>query len=63
MIDFQERVVTEKSDLDEKINKLSKFVTTSVYDGLEVGERVRLSKQLEVMHAYSNLLNERINSF
>jgi hypothetical protein len=63
MIDFQERVVTEKSDLDEKINKLNKFIGTPVCDDLEAEERLRLLRQLETMHTYSNLLNERINSF
>ena len=63
MTDFQERVVAEKSELDEKINKLTKFTKTETYSNLEGEERVRLSGQLVAMHTYSNFLNARINSF
>lgn len=63
MKDFQERVVEEKKELDVKISKLTKFNNSLDYAALEGMERVRLSSQLVTMHTYSNLLNERINSF
>lgn len=63
MKDYQERVVVEKAELDKKINQLSSFVVTTLYNELEGMERIRLINQLDAMHTYSNVLNERINSF
>lgn len=59
----QVRAVEEKKELDVKIGKLTKFNKSIAYNDLEGQDRLRLSNQLVTMHTYSNILNERINSF
>lgn len=61
---YQERVVTEKHELDDKRQKLAIFIG----DGgagrtLDAAEQSRLSRQLEAMTLYSNALGERIAAF
>lgn len=63
MLPHQQRVVDEKSDLDAKIEKLITFLTTSVFDGLDNGEKSRLRIQLDAMGTYSTVLGERIAHF
>jgi len=57
---YQERVVLEKKELDEKINKLSVFVSS---DTLKEDVANVLKKQLAIMIDYSNILSERISNF
>lgn len=61
----QQRVVEEKTELDEKIMKLGAFVLqrSSVFDKLEIAERIRLMRQLSIMQLYSQVLEERISAF
>jgi hypothetical protein len=61
----QQRVVREKEELDEKLSKLSSFISspafvTTVNDENEVA---RLVCQEEIMKDYSAILAERIESF
>ena len=61
---FQERIITEKQDLDAKRQKLREFIGSSpTYRTLAEIERSRLNRQLEAMTLYSNILEERIASF
>jgi hypothetical protein len=62
-VTFQERVIEEKSELDTKLEKLNTFIGSDIYYSLAHAERVRLSKQVEVMKGYSNILAERIAAF
>lgn len=59
----QERVVTEKAQLDEKITKLASFATGSIFATLSVDERDRLNRQLTIMSNYSEVLGQRIAAF
>jgi hypothetical protein len=62
----QERVVTEKNELDAKREKLTAFIGGSldgVYRTLDKIEQSRLNRQLEAMTLYSNILGERIAAF
>jgi hypothetical protein len=59
----QQRVVDEKRELDAKISKLVAFYDTTVYAGLDETERVRLSRQGQIMSEYSDVLGERIAAF
>lgn len=63
MEDFQQRVVDEKKELDEKREKLAAFFTGSIFPTLPVEERVRLERQLDAMNEYSSILGERIAAF
>jgi uncharacterized protein (DUF169 family) len=63
MAPHQERVVVEKKELDEKIEKLTAFKEGEVFAGLPVQEQERLSRQLRAMTEYSEILGERISEF
>lgn len=56
----QQRVVAEKSELDERLNKLLAFTLTPIFASLPVDEQGRLRKQAHYMQAYSNVLDQRI---
>ena len=60
---FQQRVVDEKTELDSKIAKLETFSEGEVFGGLPEAEQNRLSKQVEYMQMYSDVLGERIAAF
>ena len=59
---FKERVIQEKSDLDEKIGKLQVFINGDVFLGLPLDERTLLNQQLSLMKDLSRVLGERINN-
>ena len=59
----QQRVVTEKTELDEKIDKLTAFIDTPVFAGLDEAEQGRLVQQLHYMGHYTAVLGERIAAF
>jgi hypothetical protein len=60
----QERVITEKAELDEKIRKLNLFVKDNpTFLTLPKHERFRLMDQLDVMRRYSAILADRIADF
>jgi len=59
----QQRVVAEKAELDEKLNKLEAFFESPIYNKLDCSERKRLQLQASFMRAYSDVLGERIAAF
>ena len=59
----QERVLTEKKELDEKREKLGVFLKGDHFRKLPPAERARLEEQAIVMRRYSEILNERIGAF
>ncbi len=59
----QQRVVDEHAELDLKTTKLAAFFGTPIYNSLPDAEQARLVKQLEVMHTYCGILQQRIESF
>ena len=63
MAPHQERVVTEKSELDMKIAKLTPFLDNEMFKTLPTDEQSRLSRQLSIMQNYSQVLGERIAAF
>jgi hypothetical protein len=60
---YQERVVTEKTNLDNKRQNLIAFIGGEVYRTLDVVEQSRLNRQLDAMTLYANILGERISVF
>ena len=60
MAPHQERVVSEKEELDDKIAKLAAFIGVSTYAKLPTAEQDRLERQIGAMTIYSNILRERI---
>lgn len=63
MGDYKKRVIREKDELDMKRYLLQAFVKTKAFDGLPDKEKILLSRQLESMAVYSDILNERILGF
>ena len=59
----QQRVVTEKAELDDKLQKLMAFFSPPIYAGLSEAERSRLRSQSFFMVGYSAMLGERIEAF
>lgn len=63
---YQERVVKEKSELDEKLRNLLSFITAegdSIFDKLNLDEKTRLTMQARIMREYSDILDKRIKAF
>ena len=60
---FQERVVAEKAELDDKIAKLIAFRDSPTFNTLDPNEQSRLTDQQVTMQQYSRILGERIAAF
>ena len=60
---YQERVVTEKKELDEKISKLESFLVSPAYEELSQENQYLLDKQHLNMKEYSTILSLRIKGF
>lgn len=63
MLPYQERVVAEKSELDEKLTKLLCFFQSPDFIALSEAERSRLRNQARFMDGYAAVLEERISAF
>lgn len=59
----QERVVEEKTGLDEKVGKLEEFVKGTIHNTLGEDEQKRLADQLHHMKEYAKILGHRISAF
>ena len=59
----QIRVVGEKFDLDERLEKLGAFLKTDTFKDLDIAEQARLHRQQALMAALSSVLGERIAAF
>lgn len=60
---YQQRVVEEKKELDERLSKLWNFLDTVDFSALLVAERARMRMQAAIMENYSDILGERIEAF
>lgn len=63
MLPYQERVVQEKQELDDRIIRLTEFTLSHNFEGVNLYEQQRLNRQLRVMQEYSAILAERISEF
>ena len=63
MKEFQQRVVNEKAELDEKLEKLCLFCYGHTFETLPLMERERLNQQRHIMTSYSAILGARIAAF
>lgn len=63
MTDFQERVITEHSELQTRIMSLTAFLQTELFAELTEEVRGLLEHQSIVMNQYLNILAERIALF
>jgi hypothetical protein len=60
---YQQRVVDEKRELDERRTRLAAFILGDAFGSLPMQERSLLSDQFSAMCEYSRLLGERIKLF
>jgi hypothetical protein len=60
---YQQRVIAEMCELDEKIEKLDAFMLTDAYKALDKSEQDRLSSQSFFMAGYADVLQRRIDAF
>jgi hypothetical protein len=63
MAPHKERVVAEKTELDEKLTKLNSFFGGELFAKLDPEEQARLKNQAEYMRGYSEVLGDRIAHF
>ena len=64
MLPHQQRVVDEKTELDDKLGKLNAFILTSPHFAqLQNEEKERLQRQFSIMRDYTSVLGERIDAF
>jgi hypothetical protein len=59
----QQRVVDEKAELSDKLDRLEAFKGGAIWLSLPPAERIRLNRQLLIMRLYEQVLAERISSF
>lgn len=60
MTDFKQRLLDEKSELGEKINKLNAFISSEAFQKIDPFQMSLLHIQLQAMYTYSQCLLERI---
>lgn len=60
MADFKDRLLEEKSQLDEKIGKLKTFIGGEGFPNIDPKQQELLNEQLPVMEKYSSILDSRI---
>tara|TARA_R110002012_G_C11677298_1_gene614042 strand:+ start:11261 stop:11455 length:195 start_codon:yes stop_codon:yes gene_type:complete len=59
----EQRVVTERDELQSKIVKLEGFMEGPIFDGMEYTDRKFMRIQLMAMMTYCEVLNSRIGRF
>jgi hypothetical protein len=63
MLDYQQRVVDEKIQLDERLEKLREFMKGNFFKKVKEEEQKRMMRQEASMDIYSDVLGERIAAF
>ena len=58
---FKERLVEEREQLSERLQKLSTFIGGEVYQGLHPSDQGLLDRQRQIMTDYLSVLGERIS--
>jgi hypothetical protein len=57
---FKERLINEKTELDEKRKKLEDFIKTEAFQKIHPAQMSLLNIQASAMLTYSQVLSERI---
>ena len=63
MESYQERVIEEKQELDDRIDKLESFLLSGRAGAVVEDEIQRMNRQCAAMKEYSDVLGERIDAF
>jgi hypothetical protein len=59
----QERVIAERRELADKIDKLGAFIAGPVCEKIDAAEAERLALQHKIMQQYADILDRRIEAF
>lgn len=57
---FEQRLIDEHKELEDRLNKLNKFLSTPTFDGLELTEKSLLLAQKACMTGYYEVLTVRL---
>lgn len=57
---FKERLVEEREQLAERLQKLTSFIGGEVYQGLQPADQGLLDRQHQIMEDYLSVLDVRI---
>jgi len=60
MSTFQERLIIEKNELNEKYEKLTQFINSKLFQEIESVQQSLLQVQASAMFTYAKCLSERI---
>lgn len=60
MSDFIQRLYEEKKQLEEKVVKLTAFLSSENFQKVEINQRLLLKSQLHAMNSYLEILNHRL---
>lgn len=60
MEDFVKRLIVEKDELNDKLTKLSLFITLDKFKELDKEMQDLLSKQEQIMQEYVEILDRRV---
>lgn len=63
MKEFVGRLIQERIDLNDKVEKLENFISGSTFEGLSYLEQKYLKEQLEFMKKYLEVLEARIKLY
>jgi hypothetical protein len=63
MKNHEDRVIAEKAELEERMNKLVNFMMTDTYASLPAVDQGLLMVQVRSMKMYSECLSDRIERF
>jgi hypothetical protein len=63
MKEYQQRVKSEKEELDIKLNRLDAFLAGNLFNTLPEDEQFRMKVQRHHMQGYSDSLAERLQFF
>jgi hypothetical protein len=59
----QQRVIAERAELRERLDKLTCFISTQDFLGIQYAEQNRLIRQQGLMQELRDVLDERIAAF
>lgn len=60
---YQERVIEERKELEERLIKLVAFIESAMFYDLQSDEKLRLQRQRDAMRLYLYILNERVKAW
>lgn len=63
MLEYQQRVVIEREEIDTKLEKLLQFLNSETFNSLNEKDQELLKRQAIIMGDYSSVLAERISLF